>query len=166
MSRDFNGRIMVRPRTAPELDCCWHTFSCLNTFLPFPSFEESARVIDTKRLGKQRVEAMQLLNVLSDPQRKGWRNHPATKMWRGYERALCVYALAVCSEWTSRGFKDTVADNIRERIGQFPDTGMPPWLGNPGFHAAHRSSLLRKDPEFYKQFGWTEPDDLPYIWPA
>ena len=123
------------------------------------------RVIDNKRLGKQRVEAMQLLNVLSDSTKKGWRNHPATKMWRGYERALCTYTLACCAEWSSRGFKDTVADNIRARIDQFPDTGMPHWIGDPAFHAAHRSSLLKKDPEFYGRYGWSEPDDLPYVWP-
>jgi len=28
------------------------------------------------------------------------------------------------------------------------------------------SNLLRKMPEHYKQFGWTEPDTLPYIWPT
>lgn len=123
-------------------------------------------MIDTKRLGKQRVEAMQLLNVLSNPEAKGWRNDPATKMWRGYEHALCEYALAICNEWTSRGYKDTVAENIRARLSQFPETGLPPWLGNPEFHSAHRSNLLRKDPEFYRQFGWNEPEDLPYIWPV
>lgn len=123
-------------------------------------------MIDTKRLGKQRVEAMQLLNVLSNLDAKGWRNHPATKMWRGYERALCEYALAMCAEWTGRGYKDTVAENIRARIAQFPETGIPPWVGDPEFHAAHRSNLLRKDHEFYGQFGWKEPADLPYVWPA
>jgi hypothetical protein len=41
----------------------------------------------------------------------------------------------------------------------------PSWLGDPQFHAAHRSNLLRKDPEYYGKFGWTEPDDLEYPWP-
>jgi len=137
----------------------------MNTFLPFPSFEDSVKVLDDKRLGKQRVEAMQLLNVLSDPNRKGWRNHPATKMWRGYEHALCEYGLSCCAEWTSRGYKDTVAENIRGRIDQFSDTGRPPWIGDSAFHAAHRSNLIRKDPDFYGRYGWSEPADLPYVWP-
>lgn len=38
----------------------------VNTFLPYPSFEESARVLDWRRLGKQRVEAQQILRVLED----------------------------------------------------------------------------------------------------
>jgi hypothetical protein len=41
----------------------------------------------------------------------------------------------------------------------------PPWLGDERLHASHRSNLLRKDPEHYGQFEWTEPDDLPYWWP-
>ena len=123
-------------------------------------------MLDNKRLGKQRVEALQLLNVLTDPTKKGWRNHPATKMWRGYEHALCEYALACCEEWTSRGFKDTVADQIRARMTEISNTGMPHWIGDPGFHGAHRSSLLRKDNDFYSRYGWSESADIPYIWPS
>ena len=33
-------------------------------------------------------------------------------------------------------------------------------------HASHRSNLLRKEPAHYTQFGWTEPPDLPYVWPV
>ncbi len=124
------------------------------------------RVLDDKRLGKQRVEALQLLNVLTDPTKKGWRNHPATNMWRGYERCLCKYGLACCKEWTERGFKDTVAEKIRDRINQLQETEPPHWLGDPAFHAAHRSNLLRKDPEFYSKYAWTEPPDLEYVWPS
>ena len=138
----------------------------MNTFLPYPSFEQSVRVLDNKRLGKQRVEALQLLNVLTDPTKKGWRNHPATNMWRGYEHALCEYGLACCEEWTSRGFKDTVADQIRSRMALVPDTGMPHWMGDPAFHAAHRSSLLRKDNDYYSRYGWSESPEIPYIWPS
>lgn len=31
--------------------------------------------------------------------------------------------------------------------------------------SAHRSNLLKKDYAFYSEYGWTEPLDLPYIWP-
>lgn len=43
---------------------------------------------------------------------------------------------------------------------------MPPWFGREDFHASHRSNLLRKHPDWYRQFGWYEPDDLPYVWPV
>ena len=36
----------------------------MQTFLPYDSFEESASVLDWKRLGKQRVEAMQIVNAI------------------------------------------------------------------------------------------------------
>jgi hypothetical protein len=39
-------------------------------------------------------------------------------------------------------------------------------LGDEAFHASHRSNLLRKDRDYYGAFGWTEPDDLPYVWPG
>lgn len=35
----------------------------MNTFLPYPSFDESAKCLDYKRLGKQRVEAKQILEI-------------------------------------------------------------------------------------------------------
>lgn len=38
----------------------------MQTFLPYPSAERSARVLDTKRLGKQRVECLQILATLCD----------------------------------------------------------------------------------------------------
>lgn len=33
----------------------------------------------------------------------------------------------------------------------------PDWFGNEDFHKAHRSNLLRKDMQFYSQYGWSEP---------
>lgn len=121
-----------------------------------------------RRLGKQRVECLQLLNALYGFT-KGWSNHPAALMWKGHERSLVFYALAICQEWKRRGYKDTCADKIIEFSKQHissSDLGAPPsWLGNDSFHAAHRSNLLRKDAGWYGQFGWAEPNDLPYFWP-
>lgn len=135
----------------------------MQTFLPYPSFSESARVLDRQRLGKQRVEVMQLLKALRDG--GGWANHPATKMWRGHTRYLALYGLAICDEWISRGYKDTCRERIAFEFSRH--CGVPPaWLGDPEFHASHRSNLLRKAPEHYSQFGWTEPDDLEYVWPV
>ena len=44
----------------------------MQTFLPYPDFIASARVLDSKRLGKQRVEALQVLRGLIRPG-YGWR---------------------------------------------------------------------------------------------
>ena len=52
----------------------------MQTFLPYKSFVKSAQCLDNKRLGKQRVEAMQILKSIYIED-YGWKNHPATKMW-------------------------------------------------------------------------------------
>lgn len=138
----------------------------MQTFLPYPDFRRSARVLDRQRLGKQRLEAYNLLAILRGvAPGPGWRSHPAVRMWRGHEAALADYGIAVCKEWRSRGYKDTML----ERIAALRGTGRavkPRWFGDPAFHAAHRSNLLRKDPLWYGQFGWAEGPDLPYVWPA
>lgn len=133
----------------------------MQTFLPYPSFAMSASVLDRQRLGKQRVEAWQILQALNG-QSKGWINHPAVKMWRGYEDALNYYGHVICCEWRKRGYKD----RMMERFALLPRVKYPPWFGQNDFHAAHRSNLLRKNPEWYSRFGWSEPDNLPYVWPA
>ena len=37
----------------------------MQTFLPYSDFEQSLSCLDNKRLGKQRVESMQILNILT-----------------------------------------------------------------------------------------------------
>jgi pyrimidine dimer DNA glycosylase len=136
----------------------------MQTFLPLPDFALSAGCLDDARLGKQRVEAFQIVRTL-DGVTKGWRNHPAVRMWRGHEAALLEYGAQVCAEWVRRGNADTVG----EKLGAHARTGpveLPPWFGDDAFHASHRSNLIRKDPAWYRSFGWTEPDDLPYVWPV
>lgn len=140
----------------------------MQTFLPYESFSESAKCLDYRRLGKQRVEAYQILRALTG-QSKGWVNHPAVKMWRGYEWQLYLYTLDICQEWTRRGYKDSIRDKVRALIGDDPDAHkypnrLPSWLGG-AIHASHRSNLLRKNKEFYSKYGWTELDNLEYVWP-
>lgn len=147
----------------------------MQTFLPYASFETSAACLDRQRLGKQRVEAYQIMRALVNTS-KGWSNHPATIMWRGYELALAEYTTAICDEWTDRGYVDTVKEKTLILIGLTPldldectfwdHVDDPHWLGDPALHASHRSNLLRKMPSHYRQFGWHEPDDLPYVWPT
>jgi hypothetical protein len=133
----------------------------MQTFLPYPDLTDSARCLDYRRLGKQRVEAMQILNILTGKTNKpGWRNHPAVKMWKGHEVALGFYMNAMIDEWIRRGYNNT----MKKADANF--AWSPPWFGNAAFHASHRSNLLRKDPIYYGKFGWKEPSDLPYVWPT
>lgn len=91
-------------------------------------------------------------------------------MWRGYELQLASYAIVVCREWRARGFKDTLLTQFMLVYHQLRNTvecnPYPAWFGWDEFHASHRSNLLRKDSDYYSQFGWSEPDDLPYVWPT
>ncbi len=134
----------------------------MQTFLPYPDLQKSIECLDWRRLGKQRVEAMQILNILCKNRRKGgWVNHPAVKMWRGHTNALKHYMNLCIREWIKRGYNNTMVQaRIRNPV-VYPD-----WFGDEEFHASHRSNLLRKDEEWYGQFGWSEPDDLPYKWPV
>lgn len=141
----------------------------MQTFLPYPDFYASAVVLDRQRLGKQRVECLQLLQSIAGNPETGWRNHPCTKMWKPFPAALTIYAIEICAEWQARGYQDSCLQKILKLAAvngwKIDCTAvLPDWLGNEAFHASHRSNLLRKSPEYYSRFGWTEPTDLEYVW--
>jgi hypothetical protein len=155
----------------------------VQTFLPYPDFARSAAVLDDRRLGKQRVETLQILRALTRPD-YGWRHHPAVLMWKGHEEALAAYGVAICAEWCRRGHADTCEAKLlddaraarafgRRRRPRTQDAlaaagELPPWLGDADVHASHRASLLRKDDAWYRpRFGPDAVDpELPYVWPV
>ncbi len=143
------------------------TNNIMQTFMTYPSFYDSLKSLDNKRLGKQRVEAKQILNVLLNRPRKdgepykGWLNHPCVRMWRGYENALKEYFNISLMVWEERGFKNNM--EVEEHNGCVP---LPDWINNPVFYLSHRANLLRKDYEFYSKYGWQDevsPNE-PYAW--
>ena len=156
----------------------------MQTFLPWDDFFDSAGTLDRLRLGKQRVEAMQILNALegSQPHRFptsielfgpqiGWVNHPAVLMWKNYEHALCLYGIEVCNEWTSRGYKDGVRNRFLEFLEKHYTSGvqpvpMPPWLGREEFHESHRAALVAKDHGHYSELFPGTAGKLNYWWPT
>src|ERR1700712_5749482 len=150
----------------------------MQTFLPYPDFAASAAVLDDRRLGKQRVEALQVLRAITR-QGYGWQHHPAVRMWRGHEEALAAYGLAMAAEWCRRGHPDTCAATIRVDLGapgfdgeprsedELVEAGAVPWwLGDPAVHASHQAALVRKDPEHYGPFFPDAAPSAPYVWPA
>jgi hypothetical protein len=138
----------------------------MQTFLPYESYKTSAACLDNRRLGKQRVEVWQIYRALAGIT-KGWRNHPAAKMWAGYEWQLLQYGMACCEEWLGRGYKDTMLENMREAQATLPYCLEPLWISETELCLSHQSNLLRKMPEHYRPiFGDEIPDDLPYIWPS
>lgn len=132
----------------------------MQTFLAYASYRESARVLDPSRLGNQFYrEGLTLL-------RGKWRNHPASKMWRGHERSLCRYLLACAYELESRDriYPEHVNEVCSTMI-KLPETGPPWWLGDERFHEAHRAKLYHKKPDWYSMY-WDPLPDLPYLWPS
>jgi pyrimidine dimer DNA glycosylase len=155
----------------------------LQTFVPYDDFGRSAEVLDDKRLGKQRVETLQIMQVLlrlrwnnaigeiEDFQPRGWTSHPAVLMWQGYERALLEYQRKVCEVWTSRGFKDTCYPKtlglvLRWNAGSLPEYVDPPWRGDEQIHRSHQSNLIRKDANLYGPVFPGVSGDEPYVWPV
>lgn len=146
----------------------------MQTFLPYPDFAASAAVLDNKRLGKQRVETLQVMKALTVPG-YGWQHHPVTAMWRGFRPALMAYQVATCEAWSARGFADTCLVKTLEVLADSPadlelyssgDLELPPWFGRPDLHLSHRSKLLAKAPDFYRPLFPDDPDDLDYVWPV
>lgn len=135
----------------------------MQTFLPVPDFINSAYVLDRSRLGKQRVETKQIINAL-EGNSTGWVNHPAVRMWRGYEPALALYGVVMCAMWAERGYVDNLLPFFALRLRE--EAPMPPWFGDPEFHRSHQSNLVRKMPEHYGPIFPGVPDDLPYVWPT
>jgi hypothetical protein len=142
----------------------------LQTFLPYEDFVASAHVLDDKRLGKQRVEALQVLRVIKGEQ-SGWARHPVCQMWWDYPYTLGVYTATVCLEWIGRGFRDNCYEQIIPILGQSFDWlphkhDYPPWLGFPDLHISHQSNLVRKDPVRYGPQFPLIPDTIRYVWPV
>lgn len=135
----------------------------MQTFIPLSDYHESMWCLHPRwHLGNQVWrEGLTLI-------RGGWPHHPASKMWRGHEYHLGLYLLAgvdVLRERTQKTY-DAIREKIITEMKRFSDTGVPEWFGNESLYASHRSNLLRKYPDWYSQFGWTEPNNLPYVWPV
>lgn len=141
----------------------------MQTFIPNGvNFKLTAMILDRQRLGKQRVEGLQILNTLTG-RSTGWVNHPAVKMWRGHEEVLATYTLTMCKVWTNRGYKDTCADRIHSMFPNLTPAHLlivPEWLGDDAVTLSHRSNLVRKDPIHYGRLWPDVSPDLPYVWPV
>jgi hypothetical protein len=155
----------------------------MQTFLPYADFVQTAKVLDYRRLGKQRIEAKQIVMALLRKQfnpvffpycskTKGWENHPAVKMWAGHEISLCEYGKYICNEWIYRGYNDNqlnwftkIQTEMRSCSFDAFNEKLPWWIGNDDFHISHMSNLIRKNSTHYGPLFPNVPDNLPYVWP-
>lgn len=134
----------------------------MQTLLPYLDFSHTALCLDSRRLGKQRVEARTIINILENKTNsKAWKNHPAVLMWKGYESALKLYFNCISREWVDRHYIHNMGFYLLSTFVKYP-----PWMGNEDFHLSHQSNLVRKFPEHYRRYFPDVPDNLPYIWPT
>jgi hypothetical protein len=132
----------------------------VNTFILSNDPKECATKLDPKRLGKQRVEAYQTINIIeSNTTKKGFSNHPLVLMWKDYCNGLKYYCNCMIEEWVKQGYKNTMKlyDNVSVK-------DLPWWYSNKQVQYSNMASLNRKDPSFYEFKYPDEYNDHGYIW--
>lgn len=131
------------------------------TFIVCGDLVANAKLLDDERLGKQRVEASQILDAISKA--TGWKNHPASVAWYNFANALKYYANCIIQEWINRGKNNTMP--VFEIVGEIV---MPWWVTWDRLHQSHRAMLIRKHPSYYHDKFDIDLDyfNYGYIWPS
>lgn len=148
----------------------------MQTFMPDFDFRIVAATLDHKRLGKQRVEALQLLQAFNDLANR-WRNHPVFRMWYMNRGLLAAYGIAMCNHWAALGYSDNCknriidalpCDTLRQFAITYATTGinslpemyeLPEWMKpRDGYNirSEYRAILLEKNFKHYGKMNWSE----------
>lgn len=134
-------------------------------FIPYSDPIKIAKILDYKRLGKQRVEARQILSIiLGEAKWTAWRHHPAVLMWVKYPNELKYYYNTMIKEWIARGYKNNMV--MYENL---PEDMQMPWFMYCGpILRSHKATLLRKNYDHYSQYFKAPKTYLEHgiIWPV
>lgn len=131
----------------------------INTFLPYPDYARSFRVLDQARLGKQRSEVKAVLAMCSS---EAFRTQPIVAMWKPHLWWLMEYGKLCCDEWTGRGFRDNLKPFFEFAQRGYVKGEQPVFAER--LHSSMRANLLRKDERYYRRYGWTEEPMEGYAW--
>lgn len=140
----------------------------MQTFMTHDNYMDTAKALDNKRLGKQRVEAYQILKALrGDYNDTGaWVNHPATVMWRNHQYELALYGLTISMEFYERGFNGynmvETFNGFTAQLRRENTERYPWWVNDELLRYTHQSNLVRKDADYYD---FNVPNNIPYVWP-
>lgn len=153
----------------------------MQVFMPFGLNRNSMNCLDNKRLGKQRVECLQILNALQGKS-KGWRHHPATLMFYGAEEALKIMGDWAIAEWIRRGYTNNMEPFSHHPVGimaSVPPEFWPEWWCEEDLAErvieSHKLNLLKKDyNHYYRKFSihsdliYSKRDieNAQYVWPV
>lgn len=154
----------------------------MQVFLPENSFADCAKALDQKRLVKQLLEGRQIMTILAGESPGGaWKNHPAVKMFAGYEASLYNYLKAIRNEMEFRGYKwennwNVIKDTYKRNFANQSKDSIPEWMQDERWirvMTTHRGRLYQKAPELYPQYNneakvFTNmvccPDKCTYYW--
>lgn len=126
------------------------------------------------------MEGRQILSALAG-ETKGWRNHPATRMFAGHETTLFRYLFSIADAMAMRGYKyennwQVITHTFQTKFG-WTRVVEPDWMLDDRFNkviTTHRANLYLKAPHLYPQY---EPethiyremvccDRCAYYWPS
>lgn len=135
----------------------------MQTFMPYVDPSQTAEVLDNKRLGKQRVEAKQIYDILTKPNcpSQHWKNHPVVRGWKASGKTglwyLEWYYHAMVKEWIQRGFNNTMPTsltNLPDDYYEFVNYVMPFFMqcNIEYVEQEYRKVLLSENYEHYKHF--------------
>lgn len=132
----------------------------MQTFLPSNDYDESAQILDNKRLNKQILEGYQIMKILSGASESGaWRNHPAVLMWKNAEHSLMRYIDSMVNEANLRGIRtENNVSNLQILKSSFSHrwSNLKPVWSKPEHIdrvvTTHMANLHRKDPVIYAHF--------------
>jgi len=109
--------------------------------------------LDTKRVLNQINEATVIYKALTGLT-QAWINHPAVKMWAGYEDALLEYRQDMMLEAILRGYEYQWQSLP---FKPFADKIYPPWYDKEEVHVMYKGLLLFKNLEHYSKYYFVEP---------
>ena len=117
----------------------------MQTFL-IGSSEDTATILDDKRLFKQLLEGKQILDVIVS-NKKAWSNHPAVRQWKDYPHYLFSYICSIRRELNTReiAMESKLFAQCNELIQNCDIVStFPKWINRIDIHSSHRSRLLSK----------------------
>lgn len=156
----------------------------MQTWLPYPNFEESVKCLRLEELAIQRYQVLELMEEfhqvpLEETQLpEDYKPHHLDDlefiglitMWTGYELQLCEYGLVCCDEWQQRRSK---RDPMYEKLDfhlmcasncEDVDGTKPNWFGDVDFHLSHQAGLVRIAPAHYSSY-FQVSAERPLEWP-
>lgn len=116
----------------------------MQIFIPFPCVRKSLKSLDYKRLGKQRLEAWQIIRIIRG-ETTGYQKHPIISTYRKYLPAVIDYYNKCLEEWENRGYQNDKLQPIK--LDSEPER--PPFWDYKEFTDRHQAILRAKDPLFY-----------------